>query len=674
MAIVRPGVALTFGIKQAFAVFASLLMLAACDAGPGGGSTGAFGPDGPRRTGGNLRGGFDFSGSQLARSRGSDAFFNQDGFRSGQSSAVIIPAGGNQVEISLVNAPIETAAKVILADTLNLNYVIGDGVEGLVTIQTTSPIPKDVLVDLFEAALSANGARLQQKGDVVQIVRAASGNRTFRLASRDNLRGAGILVAPLKFVSTSEMIGLLQPLIDDGLNAVADSRRNLLLLSGTPSLLEAALDTMNIFDVDVLDGKSIALVRLNSGEPEATAEQARAIFETEEGGGLSGVVEFVPNERLGSILIISSRETYLDRAVRWVREIDKSGTSAGLYLANYQLSHRSAGEIAPILGDLLGAANGSSDEANGSASSRGIRVAADDSGNTLVVRARRDQHAEIANFLREFDKPSRQVLLEATIAEVTLNDRLDVGTRWFFERGNWDLRFSDSAGAVGGNPTGFTAVFGAGSADVALSALASVTDVKVISSPTLMVIENREGILQIGDQVPIATQVQQDASSGDAPILAQVEYRDTGVILRVRPRIGVGGRVTLEISQEVSDVRSTTTSSINSPTIRQRRVSTSAALADGQTLALGGLVQESDSATRSEVPGLGRVPVVSNLFRSKDSRRERTELLILIRPRVILNDIEAGAATSYWRTKLSAANSTLQGGLGSPRHNIGDLR
>jgi general secretion pathway protein D len=667
------------GTKTFLAALASLFLLISCDDTGPGSSSGAFGPDGARRSGGGAGGGLGFAdrGDQFAVDRGSDAFFDRGALQSGKSNAVIVPSGGDKVEISLVNASVGAAAKVILGDTLKLDYVIGDGVEGTVTIQTTGPVPKDMLLELFEAALSANGAQLQKSGDVVQIVRGGSGNRTFRLAAPGNLRGASILVAPLEYVSAAEMLNLLQPLIDDGLTAVADKRRNLLLLSGTPAVLEAALDTLNIFDVDVLEGKSVALVRLNSGEPEATAEQARAIFDTDEGEALDGVVEFIPNERLGSILIVSSRSAYLDRAVRWVRELDRPGAGAGLYLATYELQNRSAVDVAPILADLLGTGGVSGDEAlareGDVGQGGGSRVAADDSRNALVVRAPREQHAEIAALLRELDSPARQVLLEATIAEVTLNDRLDVGTRWFFERGNWDFRFSNTAGAIVGNPTGFTAVFGVGGADVALSALASVTDVKVISSPTLMVIDNKEGVLQIGDQVPIATTIAQEKSSGDAPILTQIEYRDTGIILRVRPRVGTGGRVTLEISQEVSDVQATTTSDIDSPTISQRKVQTSVALSDGQTLALGGLVTESDNVTKSEVPGLGKIPVLGNLFKAKDSRRDRTELLILIRPRVILNDEDAGAATSYWRTKLTGAGSMLQTGLGQPRHRVSDL-
>lgn len=653
------------------------LVLASCVESDRGSSAGAYGADGPGRSGAagtSTSFGLAEAGDRVALQRGSDTFFDGDAMADSASRAVIQASGGGNVEISLVNASIESAAKVVLADTLGLNYVVADGVQGRITIQTTSPVPRDVLLDLFDAALSANGAQMQKSGDTIQIVRGVSGSSSFRLAGQGGRAGSSIIVAPLQYVSASEMLNLLKPQTDAGLNVVPDSRRNLLLMSGPQDVLESALDALNIFDVDVLSGKSVALVRLTSGEPEAVVEQAQALFETEEGGALRGVVEFVPNERLGSILVVSSRAAYLDRAVRWIRELDRPGPGAGLYLATYELQNRSAVEVAPILANLLGAGEvaGDGEGEAALAGGDGTRVAADDSRNALVVRAPRAQHAEIEGLLRELDSPARQVLLEATIAEVTLNDRLDVGTRWFFESGNFDFRFSDKAGDVAGNPDGFTAVFGTGGADVALSALASVTDVKVISAPTLMVIDNKEGILQIGDQVPIVTSQSQDQTA-NAPILTQVEYRDTGIILRVRPRVGTGGRVTLEISQEVSDVQETDTSGIDSPTIRQRKVQTSVALSDGQTLALGGLVQETDNVNRSEVPGLGKVPLVGNLFRSKDSRRGRTELLILIRPRVILSDGDANSATAYWRTKLSGANATLESGLGRPRHTVSDI-
>ena len=660
-----------------FAIACAILAtfgLASCVETEGGSSAGAYGPDGASRAA-PVRSGPSFglteAGDRASVQRGTDIFFDENAVENSASRSVIETAPGGKVEISLVNASIDSAAKVVLGDTLKLNYVVADGVKGRITIQTTSPVPSEVLLDLFDAALNANGARLQKVDGVVQIVSGVSGSTSFRLAgSGGRNNGSSIIVAPLQFVSASEMVGILKPQIEAGLNVIPDSRRNLLMMSGSKDLLESALDALNIFDIDVLMGKSVALVRLTSGEPEAVVEQAQALFDTQEGGALRGVVEFVPNERLGSILVVSSRAAYLDRAVRWIRELDKPGPGAGMYLATYSLQNRSAVEVAPILAELLNAAESGDGEA-GAAEAEGTRVAADDSRNALVVRAPRAQHGEIEALLRELDSPARQVLLEATIAEVTLNDRLDVGTRWFFESGNFDFRFSDGSAAAA-IPQGFTAVFGAGGADVALSALATVTDVKIISAPTLMVLDNKEGILQIGDQVPIVTSQSQDQTA-DAPILTQVAYRDTGIILRVRPRVGSGGRVTLEISQEVSDVQKTDTSDIDSPTIRQRKVQTSVALSDGQTLALGGLVEEKNNINTTKVPGLGDVPVVGTLFRSKDSRRDRTELLILIRPRVVLSEGDANSATAYWRTKISGANSTLESGLGEPRHSVLDI-
>lgn len=641
-------------------------------------SSGRFGDD-SGRNGSFVSRGASFGGPNGNNpggiQRGTDNFINALGLSGrSQDQAIVIPADNETVEISLVNASVESASKAVLGDALGLNYVVSDQINGTVTVRTTGPIPKTALLELFEAALSSIGAQLLREGNVVKVLPGTAGNTTFRLASQRAGRGSPILVAPLEYISATEMTRLLAPLTEQGLRVLPDRSRNLLLLSGTGELLEASLDALNLFDVDVLQGKSVALVQLRSADPEAIVGELAQIFEAEEGGMLEGVVEFIPNQRLGSVLIVSSRASYIDKARRWIRELDTTASGASLYLATYNLQNRSAVEVAPILNDLLVTSSRGSEEEVASASNDGPRVAADDGRNALIVRARRSDHRQIESLLRELDSSPRQVLLEATIAEVTLNDELEIGTRWFFQSGNWDFRFSDlSSGSVSPNSPSFAAVFGVGGAELALSALAGVTDVRVISSPTLMVLDNKEGILQIGDQVPVATQTSSSSDAPNAPVLTQIDYRDTGIILRVRPRIGAGGRVTLDISQEVSDVAATRTSGIDSPTIRQRKIQTSVALGDGRTLALGGLVQERDSIARTETPGVARVPVVGNLFRSKEVNRGRVELLILIRPRVVNNENDAAAITSQWRAKLAASNSLLQTGLGSSRHSIRDL-
>lgn len=669
------------------ALVLSVLSLSACEDGDrnwGGG----FGDDGPKRRGGQAGYSGDVARSNVnpgAMQRGTDDFLNEESLGADRApQAIVVPVSGDKVELSLVNASVEAAAKAVLGDALGLNYVVSDRVEGAITVQTTGPVTKDVLLDLFEAALSANGAQLKQEDGIVQIVPGSSGSSVFRVAGRGATEGASILVVPLKFISASEMAGLLAPLAQEGLQVVTDNRRNLLLLSGSRALKEAALEALNLFDVDVLQGKSIALVQVNAADPEAIVNELTAIFENEEGGSLANVVEFIPNRRLSSVLVVSSRAAYVDKARRWIRQLDTTAVDASVYLATYNLQNRSAAEVAPILNDLLSSAVGE-EEGTGQPTVEGetapastsgatsARVAADESRNALIVRARRAEHQQVKALLVDLDSAPRQVLLEATIAEVTLNNDVSLGTRWFFETGKWDFGFSDlNDGSVSGSNPGFTGVFGVGDAEVAISALESVTDVKIISAPTLMVIDNKEGVLQIGDQVPIATQTS-SGTTADERVLTQIDYRDTGIILRVKPRIGAGGRVILDIAQEVSDVSATRTSGIDSPTISQRKVQTSVALSDGQTLALGGLVEQSDNVTKAQVPGLGRVPVVGNLFRNKSSERQRRELLILIRPRVVASDTEAADATRYWRSRLTQSNSILGTGLGNPTHTVRDF-
>lgn len=609
-----------------------------------------------------------------ALARGNDRFINLNRTASQRDTQAIVSPRDNQfVDVSLVNASIEAAARAVLGDALGQSFTVSDDVQGTVTIQSTGPIPKDALLELFEAALAANGAMIEKQGSILKVVAGTSGNRTFRLATDGVGTGAHIIVARLEYISANQMVSLLDPLISEGLSAVADKRRNLLMMTGTSNQLEAALDALNLFDVDVLSGKSVALVQVNSSDPDAIVDELQTIFETEEGGSLNGVIEFIPNKRLGSVLIITTRARYLPRAQKWIRELDRTATGASKFIETYELQNRSAKEVAPILNELLDEVV-PDEPANSSSSPTKSRVAADEARNALLVRATRSEHREIRGLLQQIDSSPQQVMLEATIAEVTLNDELSLGVRWFFENGRFDFAFSDAAsGSAGGSFPGFSAVFRKNGDAMAINALAGVTEVKIISSPTLMVLDNEEAILQIGDQVPIATQSSTDTSSTNAPTITSIEYRDTGVILRVQPNISRTGRVVLDVTQEISSVASTQTSGIDSPTIRQRKIATNVLLNDGATLALGGLVQENDTKTVTRVPGLGDTPVLGALFRKTESSKRRSELLILIRPRVIETPNDAKTITEHWRAKLSGANSILETGLGSPTHTVSEM-
>ncbi|AWN54787.1 type II secretion system secretin GspD [Methylobacterium sp. 17Sr1-1] len=354
----------------------------------------------------------------------------------------------------------------------------------------------------------------------------------------------------------------------------------------------------------------------------------------------------------------------------WASGGDAGAGGAGLG-ASGGLGTAMAGGGGMFGGGAYGAYGGGLDSGfSGGAGMRrdAIGIVADDANNSLVISATRNQYDKILRILGRLDAMPTQVLLETVIAEVTLNDNLAFGVQWFLkERGS---RFnlastetdkaaltSGTAGlitsAIRGVP-GFNYLLAGTDFNVVLNALQGVTRVNVISSPNITVLDNRTAKLQVGDQVPIIKQTGQSALTAGAPILNQIEMKDTGVILSVTPRVNKNGLVVLDINQEVSDVVPTTTSTIDSPTIRQRRVATSVAVNDGHSLAIGGMVQEKAQITNENLPVLSDLPVIGAAFRNRVDQRVRTELLVFIRPRVIRGTAEADRISEDFRQQFRA--------------------
>lgn len=220
--------------------------------------------------------------------------------------------------------------------------------------------------------------------------------------------------------------------------------------------------------------------------------------------------------------------------------------------------------------------------------------------------------------------------------------------------GAQDFTLSSAAnGAVGAVFPGFAAVLHGGS-DIraALNLLESVTNVNVLSSPQLMVLNNQTATLQVGDQVPVPVQSATSVLTPGAPIVNTIQFKDTGVILHVTPRVNEGGLVRMEINQEVSDVTRTTTSGIDAPTIQQRKFNSSVSVQNGQTIALGGLIRDRRTQTDSGIPGLKDVPVLGYLFRSSTDIGTRTELVVLITPRVVRSESDISRVTDEFRERL----------------------
>jgi general secretion pathway protein D len=285
----------------------------------------------------------------------------------------------------------------------------------------------------------------------------------------------------------------------------------------------------------------------------------------------------------------------------------------------------------------------------------GLRIIPHETNNALVVLATPAQYREVEAALKRLDIVPLQVIIEATIAEVELTDQLKYGVQYFFDTGNTEITLSNLAsGAVspvfpGFSVLGFT---NSGNIRAVLNALDAVTDVNIISSPQLLVLDNRTAELMVGDQVPVATQSAIDPTSPGAPIVNNIEFRDTGVLLRVTPHVNASGLVHMEIEQEVSDVRETTTSGIDSPTIRQRRVKSTVAIQSGETVAMGGLIRNSRTNKSQGIPLLSRIPIFGALFGAHEDISDRNELLVLITPRVIRNQAQAREITRELRKRI----------------------
>ncbi|GGF23595.1 type II secretion system protein GspD [Aliidongia dinghuensis] len=290
-----------------------------------------------------------------------------------------------------------------------------------------------------------------------------------------------------------------------------------------------------------------------------------------------------------------------------------------------------------------------------------MRIIANRRNNALLIYATPEEQSVMESMLRKIDILPLQVRIDATIAEVTLNDQLQYGTQFFFKDGGLQSVLSTgTSSTINGAFPGFVLAKTSSVVHATLSALQAVTTVRVLSSPQVMVLDNEKATLQVGDDVPILTQSATSQVTSTPQTVNSISYVNTGVILQVIPRVNTGGLVTLDISQEVSTPSNTTTSTIGSPTISERKVTSRVVIQDGQTVGLAGLIRDDTSEGNSGIPWLKDIPILGSLLSTQDNNRQRTELLVLITPHVIHDQRDARALTDDLRANLSHAGLVPQ--------------
>ncbi|THD60626.1 type II secretion system secretin GspD [Phenylobacterium sp.] len=292
------------------------------------------------------------------------------------------------------------------------------------------------------------------------------------------------------------------------------------------------------------------------------------------------------------------------------------------------------------------------------------KVSSDETNNAIVVYATPRDYAVIEDALRKLDVAPNQVMIEAAIVEVTLNDQLQYGVQWQFSGGSATTALA-AAPTTGLSiaPTAFSQglnyFYSHRSIAASLTALETLTKINVVSSPKLLVLNNQTASLQVGDQVPTLSATSTSTIGSNAPVVNSIDYRDTGIILKITPRVNSSGVVLLDLSQEVSAVVPSTDPLIDSPTISTRKIATSVSVQDGEVIALGGLISNSIQDTQTGIPYLSRIPILKNLFGTTNNQHMKTELIVLLQPRVVRTVDDGRALTDELREKLKTLRPLL---------------
>jgi len=607
---------------------------------------------------------------------------------------------------------IRDVLKSVLGDMLGVGYAVDPAVQGSISLHTAKPLPRAKVLPAFEEALRLAGVALVHGTSGYQVVPLSAGAQRGAVGSSGNALQAGyqIRLVPLRYVTAADVQRVLEPLVAPGTVVPASSSHaDLITLTGSSADVDRAEQAIAMFDVDWLRHQSFGLFPLRYSNANDVAEDLNNVVGKEE--TLAGVVRIAPIAHLNAVLVVSKSYSYVERMHSWVKQFDRGREPLKPRLFVYPVQNGKARDLASVLTRILGSSRGGasgsggmindapaaasenaglskpfklasnnpssnqseqSSESSGldksadgaaSAPSNDLRITADDVNNALLISTTPKRYAEVEAALARLDVTPLQVMLEASIAEVDVTDNFKYGVQASFQKGALSVLASASpTSTLAANVGGLSAALLQGNIKATLDLLSTLTQVRVISAPKLLVLNNRTASLQVGDQVPIATSSAVSNVTPDAPTVNTIQMYDTGIILRVTPRVNRNGLVLMDLSQEVSASIPTNTSSLNSPTIQQRRVSTSVAVQDGRTIAIGGLISDNRQVNRTGLPSLKDVPGLGALFGTTSDGINRTELIVMITPHVIRNAQSADAVTDEIRAKLPMLQGTHAAG------------
>ena len=562
-----------------------------------------------------------------------------------------------------------------------------------ITVMPLQYVSAQTLIKLMDSFATRPGAVRADPARNMVVIQGTSAERRAAIETvvsfdADWMRGQSVGIFPVRNSTPEPIIAELEKIMDAGEGGLSQSlvklqpiaRQNaILVVARKPELLRTTGVWISRLDTSDASSTSVKVYRLKYGDAKQVAGLLNDIF-TGRGGGR--------NLRFADQSAGAGRRSGNDVERRRLVGRRRFGVAAGVASGTQgftgspalsaagvsqrgQAAAAAAGDPAALGTNLLASSTvygrgassfGGAGGVGGPGVLPGVRITPDVVNNSLLIYANQENYQIIERTLRQLDRPQLQVSIDATIAEITLNNNLSYGVQFFLK--SRDVGLGENKGSVINSATATSAVlsrvlpgfnFLAGSEaspKVILDALHGITDVKVLSTPSVVVIDNQVATLQVGDQVPIATRTAQAVDVPTAPIVNSIDYRNTGVILRVVPRINVNGNVLLDIEQEISNVANTANANTLTPTVSQRKVKSSIAVASGQTVLLAGLISERQDRGRTGIPGLMQVPGLGELFSRNSGNTARTEIIIFIRPQIIRDSLDAARVAQELRSKM----------------------
>ncbi len=537
-----------------------------------------------------------------------------------------------------------------------------------------------------------------------------------RTGSASLARGFESRVVPLRFVSATEMEKILKPYARPNAIVSVDGARNMLTIAGTRAELENYLRTIQVFDVDWMASMSVGVYPLQSGRASDVVQDLERVFGEEGKSPTAGMFRFMPLDSSNAVMVITSQVKYLEDIQQWIDRIEGGSGDGRLfsYELKYIKARDLADRLAEVFGGGNGnsgsespsmmpgvgtteISDGGLDDKSGTSSAAvntglgdggnlpanrsgngkvtlkvegaEVGVSAVEDTNSLLVRASPSQWKSIREVIERIDVMPMQVHIEAQVISVALKGALQYGVSWFFDNAVGEAGFPyptgrNSFGSYSGGisqpnvPNGgsignlLSWTFLGNNAAAIVSALDNVTDVRTLSAPSVFTQNNREASLNVGQRIPISS-VSLNPGNGNDNTYSSVQYLDTGIILKVRPRVTRDGLVFLDIVQEVSKPTGEADDNGN-VRIDTSKVTTSALAPSGETIVLAGLISDGTSRNATGVPGLSRIPILGGLFGQQGQTKTRDELVILITPTVVRNPMEARNLTDEYGRRFRA--------------------